>query len=384
MTEQYGKTYESNGGRKKSGYTIKLTSMFAIAIGIAVALAVTFFNTQIKGEFLNLLIDSSFAVVEEGSEEMNGFLEDIEKSLEFLSKSKEIENVITSANDDTINAMLTKFEDYSKIYDGIENVFLGTKSKKIYIYPYTELPDVYDPTSRPWFQSAIDTGSFIWSEPYYDSETDNMICTLSIPIYVNEEPNGVLAIDLNLTLINEKIMSKGISETGYMMLLDEKGNTVFHPNKDLIGKPLPVDELKEAVTRFDSGVMTYLWENRERVAMYSGVDKLKLKLVGTVYKEELTSRVSIILMRTIALSLVSVILIALIFGLISSKLVGFDYDKGKTDSGLMINSKQKLEHNTNNELKEKLQRLSEYRSEGVITREEYENKRADIIKDFDI
>lgn len=384
MTEEHSKAYESNGRRKEPKNVIKLALMFIIAIGITVTLSVAFFSVQINRTVTELLIEKSFDFIKERSEDINISLGDIEKDLESLGKSKEIENVLTLTGDERVNDLLKRLGEYVQTHDGVNHVYLGRNDGKMYIYPNVQLPDSYDPTQRPWFKDTINTEGFNWSEPYFDIATGKLIGTLSIPVHMNEESVGVLALDLDLTSIYEETMNMRFGESGYLVLLDENGTTISHPNKDLIGKPIPINELNEAVASSEMGYMIYSWEDTEKIAMYSKVDRLNFKLLGLLRKEEFTSDITMILTNTIIISLISTILISLIFAIISNKLVGVDYDRKKRNNDLKTASTQDIRNAEKGELKEKLDRLREYKSSGVITVEEYETKRAEIIKNYDI
>ena len=49
----------------------------------------------------------------------------------------------------------------------------------MFTYPKADFAEDYDPTSRPWYKLAAETpDQVVWTEPYKDVVTGDMIVTL--------------------------------------------------------------------------------------------------------------------------------------------------------------------------------------------------------------
>ncbi len=71
----------------------------------------------------------------------------------------------------------------------------------------------------------------------YDVDGQTLLMTtISVPIYNNKEFIGAVGIDISLEKIAEDISKIKLYDTGYAILLSEKGNILGHPNKEFLMK----------------------------------------------------------------------------------------------------------------------------------------------------
>ncbi len=127
-------------------------------------------------------------------------------SVRMMGASDNVENVYSKFNAE--NDMMSTYKDYIEQYPDVMNIYMGTERKDFFIWPETELPEGYDPTVRPWYQQAIEAGEAIWTDPYVDAFTGDMIISAAMPVYDSRDKFvGVLAIDLSLAGLSEQITS---------------------------------------------------------------------------------------------------------------------------------------------------------------------------------
>jgi len=91
---------------------------------------------------------------------------------------------------------------------------------------------------KPWIFGPYKSGKEYITEPYmYDVDGQTLLMTtISVPIYNNKEFIGAVGIDISLEKIAEDISKIKLYNTGYAILLSEKGNILGHPNKDFLMK----------------------------------------------------------------------------------------------------------------------------------------------------
>ncbi len=99
----------------------------------------------------------------------------------------------------------------------------------------TDEPTVgYDPRCRVWYDMARnngDTHDVIFTPPYNDATTGELLITSAKPIYdKNDELVGVVAIDISLQFLEKQLLTSTILESGYTFLLDDEGNAVIYPD----------------------------------------------------------------------------------------------------------------------------------------------------------
>lgn len=121
-------------------------------------------------------------------------------------------------------------------------------------------PENYDPRCREWYQDAIADGNtgVIFSDPYTDAQSSQLIITVSAPVYNSTTTTlmGVVGIDVDLSDIQESIVSLTIidddsnnDENGYAYLLAPggTGEVIVHRDLDLNEDEQFIIDLEEGV-----------------------------------------------------------------------------------------------------------------------------------------
>lgn len=87
----------------------------------------------------------------------------------------------------------------------------------------------------PWFKEVPKKENIYWSEPYLDTKTNKTVFTCLIPFkFINQKDfNGLLALTIDLTDIQESINNFSFYETGKLLLLSKTGLYVTYPDPDV-------------------------------------------------------------------------------------------------------------------------------------------------------
>ncbi len=125
---------------------------------------------------------------------------------------------------------------FKDVYVGREDGVMLMKTEK----DNASLPSDFDPRTRPWYQIAMDLGRASFTEPYRDVITGNTIITTLAPIKTGSY-QGVVGGDIALQAIEESLSEVTLAGNGYASLISADGTVLFHPDEELIGKP--IDEL---------------------------------------------------------------------------------------------------------------------------------------------
>jgi PAS domain S-box-containing protein len=102
------------------------------------------------------------------------------------------------------------------------------------------LPEGYDATKRPWYISAIEAdGEIGVTEPYIDAYTGESSITFSRRIFDEEGvPLGIVALDIKLDRIRDKVINTYITPDSYGILFDNNFNVIAHPVPAYLGRNL--------------------------------------------------------------------------------------------------------------------------------------------------
>ncbi|WP_432405015.1 methyl-accepting chemotaxis protein [Wukongibacter sp. M2B1] len=315
------------GFKKGMGIKAKLIIMFAVLITIPLLALGTFSYIKSIDVLEENLKTSSIQLVNEIKGSINNMMKGYEESIVQMSLDPNVQQVLT--HPDSEEWMLKSFESYIQGHAEAKNIYLGTKNKDMYIYPSANLSDGYDPTSRPWYIDAEQKKTIIWTEPYEDDESKELVISVAMPVYNsynNKEFVGVMAIDISLDTLAKRMNEIEIGKSGYPVILDRNKNTMTHRSPELIGQPVPVKEINEALDQGDKNFVDYKWkedkdgdkkeEVYEKFAVFTKIDKLDWTILVTMYVNEIGEDAASVLTTTLtfgAISLIIAIIVSLLF-----------------------------------------------------------------------
>ncbi|WBW97227.1 cache domain-containing protein [Oceanirhabdus sp. W0125-5] len=361
----------------KAREKIKLFLKFFSLIGVCMALIVIIlFNCVVKGT-INSAMEYNMELVRNVSVSIEDYLSDIEKDLEVLSSSKEIQSIAESETD-TVENLLLRFEEYNKVHDEVKMIFFATPNNRMYIYPHDNKYLDINLTERPYYVDAVNTKDSVWSENINNIVTRDMVKIVAKAIFKNDKLIGLLGIQIDLSIIEEKLKDNHFGQTGYMMLLDEEGKALIHPSKDFIGYTPEIEGLKQSLDKkYETTSFNYSWNGTEKVMYCSKTNRGNFIVAGSVEYNELVNTNKNLLVMIILLGIISTIILTLCALVISIDYSNKQY-KYSDKQGILEDNKK------SNDLKSKLDRLKDYKLNGTLSKEEYELKRQHIIKEYEI
>lgn len=113
------------------------------------------------------------------------------------------------------------------------NLYCGLKdSRFIQSNREAEIPEGYDPVQRGWYQQAAEAGTVIVTDPYWDVLTNQMCTTIAAPVYIENELEGVIGLDVTLGTVTDLTGSISYEEGVYGFLADSSGQYVAHKNQE--------------------------------------------------------------------------------------------------------------------------------------------------------
>ncbi|WP_153463881.1 methyl-accepting chemotaxis protein [Sediminibacillus terrae] len=197
--------------------------------------------------------------------------------------------------------------------EAIQTAYLGTeKEGEMLTAPALDLPDDYDPRTRPWYQEATENiGEVIWTEPYIDAETGELIVSAAKAVEAGTGAVGVLSIDINMQSVLDMISTVEIGDSGYAAIMDKSGKFVVHPDEAYIGEDMSGESFYQQIIEQNkrSGAVDFTWDGGDKTAGYTLNDRLNWIILGTVDKAELAKKSQPILIP-IAISIFVVLLLS--------------------------------------------------------------------------
>ncbi|WP_129600897.1 methyl-accepting chemotaxis protein [Anaerophilus nitritogenes] len=289
----------------------KLMTAFIFLIVISMsAVSISSFTSSAK-IMKNELKSSTSSTIHEVENMIDTYLRNIEENIFMFSIHQDVSSVLSG--EVAIQRTIKSFEEYGKTHPDVLSIYMGTSDKKLLAYPIeTDMPEGWDPTTRPWYQRAVETGKVIWEDPYKDDDTEKIVVTAAKSVYdQNNQLVGVVAIDLTLDKLSSVIENIKVGQKGYAFLVDNKGNILAHRDRNFLEKTIPVKKLAEEVSKGGSNTVDYEQEENGKIqkkfATFITLERMGWKLVGNMYEDEIYNNYKVLLVSILKISFITFI-----------------------------------------------------------------------------
>lgn len=197
----------------------------------------------------------------------------------------------------------------------------------------TPLPADYDPSSRPWFQLAMENkGEMVRTDPYIDITTKEFVNTVAYAFKNEQGEWGVLSLDIAYRNVDSVLSRLSIGRTGSLFLVSDTGTVVSASNKELVGNDfsenamfrqvaeqkeqtgyLEINEGDIAGFYFDKGEP----ENNDWVLVSIGKDEYKEEIQSLIVSSTVVSIIMLLFVGLIVFAMIQ--LIREIIGILTNK-----------------------------------------------------------------
>lgn len=294
----------------------KITAVILFAALIPTALLGFFSYKGASNALENELKNTAEQSMQRIQDSTTLYLEGYEQNLKRLGME---DRILIAALQGESEEALQSFQIYKESNPDILNIYLGTKSGEMIVYPAAELPPGFDPTATDWYRQAAGSGQIIWTEPYVDTATKRLVVSAARPVLdpSTKELTGVVGVDIALDTLSALVGDMKIGRQGYIFLLDQSGKIMTHPDPALIGEEIPVEELKKAVAQ-EQGIVDYTYGGEEQFSVFAAYPKTQWKFVGVLGYNEINKAVSQILRNTLTYCVIFAAL-AIVFGILATR-----------------------------------------------------------------
>ena len=300
----------------KAKFILLIVGLLSVSI-----ISLGFFSyTNSKEVLTKQFISNSEEIAAKLNETLDTFLIGNEQNVEMLSNNFNITDILTKPVEEH-KYLYNALQNYKDAHPDIQTVYLGTYTKKMFLYPETKLPADFDPTSRPWYQDAIKAGKLIWTAPYIDEGLGNMVITVAKPVKSSTgELTGVVGADISLDVFMKMVQATKLGEEGYFFVADKKGIVIQHNDPELIGEPIPVQELLDFAVKGEAGTVEYKYNKDSKVAVATVNDKTNWMIVGSFDESEISKHAAVVI-RSTAISGLVIGIIALFLGILVTSMI---------------------------------------------------------------
>jgi methyl-accepting chemotaxis protein len=197
--------------------------------------------------------------------------------------------------------------------DDVKAVAFGTSNKEM--IASEQLPEDFDPTSRPWYQGALEAkGEVFWTEPYLDTTTDEFVTTASLKITNSKKQTGVLCVDVSYEAIHETLDAINVGRTGNVSLVSASGVVITSKDDSLIGTSIKEESIfqKIAAATDTSGKVKPDDSNRINDVVYDKPEHSTVWAFADVEADDLDKELNAILWISIGVASFMTVLIVIV------------------------------------------------------------------------
>ena len=178
-----------------------------------------------------------------------------------------------------------------------------------------------DPTTRSWWTDAIAKGDLIYTAPYTDFATGQMIVSIASPFMMGNEQAVVLA-DITIDSLIEIVQNVSTDESIQTFLLAADGSVVTHENAEYLPKEEGNTILTDKVQLDLSGNSVSTFKDYDNVKKYYAVHtvdttgwQLGITQNTSVISNKIMNNLILPLITNVILLVLSVILLNLVINI---------------------------------------------------------------------
>ena len=193
--------------------------------------------------------------------------------------------------------LLEQFQTILQSRSDIKNIgIIGSSGKFLFNGGYQVRNPYLDLHSQEWYSSAINgTGESVITSSHVQHVIQGerpWVITLSKGIRNlagNGKKEGVVFIDLNYSAISELCDQNNIGSKGYVFILDENGNVVYHPQQQQLYNELQTENI-DAIMEATESTLTVGSGSDKKIYNISRSEKTGWSVVGCMNVAELLKR----------------------------------------------------------------------------------------------
>ncbi|UTW09097.1 methyl-accepting chemotaxis protein [Pseudomonas benzenivorans] len=225
-----------------------------------------------------------------------------------------VESTAQSISRDASNDKVVSLLEQRALTSTFAFAYLGGGDGNFTSRPESDLPEGYDPRTRPWYKDAVAAGGTTLTEPYMDASTNELTITIATPA----QPAGVVGGDLGLSTLVELINSLDFNGIGYAFLVSADGTILVHPDQTLVMKSL-TDVFPQATPRISGDFSETEVEGDTRIFTFTpvkGLPSVSWYIGLSIDKAKAYAMLSEFRASAIVATLIAVVLIILLLSML--------------------------------------------------------------------
>ena len=257
--------------------------LFIMVIGIG---ALTFINTlRVTSTTEHSIITQTEAISEGVEQTVTTFLESYEQQLHLLLSEPALLQytaTTTAQGDEPQQAYRPRLQAFMNKNKEAQAIYVATPTS-IIIEPHTPKITEIDSTERVWYKEAIASpGEIIWTAPYADSVTGNLMVTGAIAL---QDGKTVIGADILLSTLVSMMNDLPFGYEGFPIIFDSTETAIVHPSRS--GEQLNDTSYASMIlnTDADHGMMNITYDGQDAITIYNKMSAIDW-VINIVYFEK--------------------------------------------------------------------------------------------------
>ncbi|MCM3740262.1 methyl-accepting chemotaxis protein [Oceanobacillus luteolus] len=305
---------------RPSGLRVQLTIPFVILIVLAIGIVafVSYnFSVRTTTNELSKNVEQQMTSVNHTFEM---YFENMENALTRMANH----NYLRAYNGNNFSDLFTYLQETSTASDDIKAAYAGYDSREeIVYYPYNEEVNKINPKERVWYQQAVEEeGEIVWTEPYSDALSGEIVVTAAKAFYQYNELVGTAGIDVSTTSLLELMNDIQIGDNGYAVVIDESGNFITHPDQSKLSESISEQAYyQDIMAAGEQGLIRSSVNGEDMIIGFVKNPTTDWIIAGFIHEAEFASKASVI-MVPILITLGIVLIVAIIAAvLVANRLI---------------------------------------------------------------
>lgn len=259
-------------------------------------------------------LDSNYELVKQVEYGVDNYLNNYVTGAQLLAAMDSAQSILSPNT--SRQEVLDNLKSFMDQQSDVLSAYIGSEKSEMIDPTWLDVPDTYDPTTRDWYIQAKEEGKTIWTEPYIDAETGEVVVTVASPIFNDSSKLiGVVGIDIELITLTGKLGDIKIGQSGYPVLVSDNLEILTHKNPEMVGTKVAVPELIEVMENQDTGNIVYKYEGADKFASFKRLDVINWMVLVTMDEGEID-----VMTRPI---MTSMIVLVVLFSLIASGVASY-------------------------------------------------------------
>lgn len=270
--------------------------VISVTLFISIMLSYSFSSAAIESNSR----DYTFKLIEQVNSNIEYYIKDMDNISKSLSFNYDVndffsERVVLTTNQreeyaNKIGLQFTRIMEsrtdisYISIFGEDSSRYLSSTTKKLNEYADIKSQEWYTNTVNKEGETSISASRV---QNIYEGEYPWVVSLSKLLKSIDgTEEVGVLLIDLNYSVIDEICNKIKIGERGYIYIIDNNGDIVYHPNQQLIYSNVKKELISEVLSMGDDSIIVGEGDDAKMYTVKSS-DYTGWKIVGVAYLDEL-------------------------------------------------------------------------------------------------